>query len=401
MKRLFIAFLCIFLLSGCSNTVQPQQTTEIQKVDNEYVKAVWIAYYELQDFIKGNNETEFKKKINNAFSELNTMGFNTVTVQVRPCADAFYPSKLFPSSEYCFDVQEVDMPYDPLKIMCDEAKSNNLKLEAWINPYRVSQHNDISKLCDNNIAKKWYFSKKKKSNVYISDKKIFFNPASKDVQKLIIDGVKEVVNNYDVSAIHFDDYFYPTKSKTIDAAEYKKYQKEGGKSGLNDWRREKVSELIKGVYKAVKSVNPEVRFGVSPAADINNNRDKLYADVEKWVSNSGYVDYICPQVYFGFRNINQPFMFTVKKWMYITNVDLYIGLPLYKSNKADKYASSDNKTIINEFKDNDNIIERQINYISKLGNIKGFYIFSYSSLYDKNAKAEVENMLKAMQGINR
>ena len=158
--------------------------------------------------------------------------------------------------------------------------------------------------------------------------------------------------------------------------------------------------MIKGVYKVVKSVNPEVRFGVSPAADINNNRDKLYADVEKWVSNSGYVDYICPQVYFGFRNINQPFMFTVKKWMYITNVDLFIGLPLYKSNKADKYASADNKSIINEFKDNDNIIERQINYISKLEKIKGFYIFSYSSLYDKNAKAEVENMLKAMQGIN-
>ena len=329
------------------------------------------------------------------------MGFNKVTVQVRPCADAFYRSDYYPSSEYCFGKQGADMPYDPLEIMCDKAHKNNLIIEAWINPYRVSQENDINKLCNKNKALIWYKSTKKKRNVYIGKKKIFFNPASKDVTNLIVKGVKEIVENYNVDAIHFDDYFYPTDKKDIDDKEYSKYIKEGGQLSLSDWRREKVSNMIKMVYKAIKNINPDLRFGISPAADIDNDRNKLYADVEKWVSEAGYVDYVCPQVYFGFKNVYQPFMFTVKKWMYITDCDLYIGLPLYKANKPDKYAAQDDKEIINEFKKNDNIISRQIIYLSKIDEIKGFYVFSYSYLKDENAKAEVENMLKTMQSINR
>lgn len=401
MKRIIIVFLCIFLLSGCTIQNVNSKPSESMKPENDYVKAVWIAYYELQEFTKDSTEKEFTKNIDKAFSELNKMSFNTVTVQVRPCADAFYRSDYFPSSEYCFGKQGSDMPYDPLEIICDIAHKNNLKIEAWINPYRVSQQNDINKLCDNNKALIWYKSTKKKRNVYIGKKKIFFNPASKDVTNLIVKGVKEIVENYNIDAIHFDDYFYPTDKKDIDDIEYSKYIKEGGKSSLSDRRRENVSNMIKMVYKAIKSVNPDVKFGISPASDIDNDRNKLYADVEKWVSEAGYVDYICPQVYFGFKNVYQPFMFTVKKWMYITDCDLYIGLPLYKANKPDKYAAQDDKEIINEFKNNDNIISRQIIYLSKIDEIKGFYVFSYSYLKDENAKAEVENMLKAMQSINR
>lgn len=401
MKRVFIVFLCIFLLTGCSVHNEPKQEAEIKTDYEGYVKAVWIAYYELQEFVKGNNEKNFKQEIKSAFKELSDFGFNTVTVQVRPCADAFYRSKYFPSSEYCFEIQGADMPYDPLEIMCDIAHSLNLKIEAWINPYRVSQSNDIAKLCDSNIAKKWYANSKKKNNVYVTKKKIFFNPASKNVTNLIVKGVKEIVENYPVDGIHFDDYFYPTTKKDIDSAEYKKYKAEGGKSGLSDWRRENVSNMIKKVCKAIKSVNSNIRFGVSPASNIENDRNKLYADVEKWISEEGYVDYICPQVYYGFRNVCQPFMFTVKKWSYITNCDLYIGLPLYKANKVDKYAAEEDKSIRNEFLNNDDIISRQITYLSKIDKIKGFYVFSYSSLKDENAKAEVENMLKAMQSINQ
>ena len=266
-----------------------------------------------------------------------------------------------------------------------------------MNPYRVSNNKNINSLSDSNIAKKWYKNKKTKSRVFICKKGIFFNPASKEVRKLIADGVKEIVSSYSVSSVQFDDYFYPAKDETIDKKEYKKYLAKGGKLSLGDFRRKCVSDLIKDVYKTVKSVNGEIRFGVSPAADMNENYNNLYADVRTWVGNKGYVDYICPQVYFGFKNVYQPFMFTVKKWMYITNCDMYVGLPLYKAGKADKYAAFENKSIINEFKNNSNIIQRQIVYLSKLDKIKGIYVFSYSCLFEERCKSEKENMIKALK----
>lgn len=112
------------------------------------MKSVWITYYELSALIGDKSAEEFEKAVNRAFSELYDMGFNTVTVHVRPCADAFYFSQYYPSSKYCFGQQGGDMPYDPLSILCTQAKNNNLRIEAWINPYRVSQDSNIDALCD-------------------------------------------------------------------------------------------------------------------------------------------------------------------------------------------------------------------------------------------------------------
>ena len=193
MKKVFLLILSLLLvLSGCSYSSIGNDSAHPKTLRGDYVKSVWIAYYELQKFIK-DDESDFKNEIEKRFSQLKDMGFNTVTVQVRPCADAFYKSSYFPSSKYCFGKQGVDMPYDPLKIMCSVAEKQGLSLEAWINPYRVSQDNDINKLCDTNFAKKWYKNKSKKRNVYVSKKAVYFNPASSDVNKLIVNGVKEIV----------------------------------------------------------------------------------------------------------------------------------------------------------------------------------------------------------------
>lgn len=397
MKKVFLLILSLVLvLSGCSYSHTGNDSANTKTQRGDYVKSVWVAYYELQKFIK-DDESDFKNEIEKRFSQLKDMGFNTITVQVRPCADAFYKSAYFPSSKYCFGKQGVDMPYDPLKIMCAVAEKQDLSLEAWINPYRVSQDNDINKLCDTNFAKKWYKNKSKKRNIYVSKKAAYFNPASSDVNKLIVNGVKEIVENYSVSAIHFDDYFYPDTDKSIDNAEYQKYLKKGGKSSLSDWRRENVSNMIKSVYSAVKSVNKKVKFGISPASNIDNDYSSLYADVEKWSQDSGYIDYICPQIYFGFKNVKQPFMQTTKKWMNTAKCDLYIGLPLYKCSKSDEYAAKNDESIINEFKNNNDIIARQIRYIKNFDEIDGFYLFSYSCLFDKNCRNEVENLLKEMR----
>ncbi len=393
MKKIILSFILILALCSCSAPVENKANTEEPvKTNTEHIKSVWITYDELHSLIDNKSENEFKNTVESVFKELKEMGFNTVTVHVRAFADAFYRSKYFPSSRYCFGNEGSDMPFDPLEIMCNTAKSLNLNIEAWINPYRVSNKNNLKALSVNNPARKLG-----KSSVYIFDDGIYFNPASKAVTKLIVKGVEEVVKNYPVSAIHFDDYFYPTDDKKIDKKEYKKYKSKGGKLSLFDFRRKCVSDMVKSVYSAVKRINSAVKFGISPAADIDRDYNELYADVEKWVSEKGYVDYICPQVYFGFRNVYKPFMFTVKKWMYITDCDMFVGLPLYKASRADKYAARDDKSIINEFKNNDNIISRQITYLSKLEKVKGIYVFSFGCLKEERCKKEVENMLKVLK----
>lgn len=396
MKKLIIA---LIIISAVFCSCSAQNIKHDKENENSTVKAVWMAYYELSELTKGNDEQSFKKAVSAAFEKLHKFGFNTVTVQVRPCADAFYFSSYFPSSRYFNGTQGEEMNYDPLQIMCELSGKYKLKIEAWINPYRVSQDNDYSKLCEKNIALKWHNGEK--TNEYVKEygNKLYFNPAYKEVNELIVNGVKEIAENYSVDGIHFDDYFYPTSDADFDSVAYDEYKKKGGDLSLGDWRRDNVSSLIKSVYKAIKKVNPDIRFGVSPASDIENDYTSLYADIEKWVSEDGYVDYVCPQIYFGFRNVKQPFMFTTKKWVALmrdSKVDLYVGLPLYKCSKVDEYAASEDESIKNEFVDNHDIISRQIIYLSKLDKIKGYYIFSYSYLDDDEIKDEVSLMRDAV-----
>lgn len=401
-KIISLIILVSIILCSCSAS-QINVESKSSESEQEYIKAVWISYYELSEFTLSKTEKEFTQGISKSFEKLKNQGFNTVIVQVRPCADAFYKSNVFPVSFYFNGKQGGDMNYDPLQIMCERAKSNSLRIEAWINPYRVSQDDDASKLCEENIAVKWLNSEDKNTNVIICDGKIFFNPASDEVKQIIVKGVEEIVENYDVNGIHFDDYFYPSTDESIDESEYFLYTKKGGEMSLEDWRRENVSDMIKKVHNAVKKINPDVKFGVSPASDIYKNYNSLYADVEKWVSEDGYIDYICPQIYFGFKNVYQPFMQTVKKWKKLcenTDTLLYIGLPLYKSGSVDEYASADDDEARNEFINNSDIIERQIKYIGKIENIKGYFVFSYSSLKNEDNEEEVSKMLEAMQDSN-
>ena len=392
-KVILIIFSLIFIFCGCSVSEQPGSGNNS---DMDYVKSVWITYFELEQMTTSSETAQdFEKTIKSAFKLIKNIGLNTVTVQIRPCADAFYRSHYFPVSEYCFGVQGAELKYDPLQLMVETAHDLGLRIEAWINPYRVTQSNDIKTLCDSNQAKLWYSNEETKSFVYISDK-IYFNPARSEVTQLIVNGVKEIVSNYSVDGIHFDDYFYPTTLEDIDAAEYEEYVNAGGEMTLADWRRENVSTMVKSVYSAIKEINPEVQFGISPQSKVSTDYGTLYADVERWASEEGFVDYICPQIYFGFYNEVQPFTRTAKEWNErATAAKLYVGLPLYKAGQEDTFASADEDYAINEFIENNNIISRQIIYLQNLQNVSGYYIYSYSYLADGQTdavKTEVENI---------
>lgn len=384
-KKIILSILMILSLCACSAVKDNGDYGADQK--EEYVKAVWISYFELNELIDGSDEEEFRKQIADCFKNLRNKGFNRVTVHTRAFADAFYKSSYFPSSAYCFGTQGVNMPYDPLDIMVDTAHKNKMSIEAWVNPYRVSSSTDFSTLAKSNIA----LSMKDTEHLIVCDHGIYFNPASAKVKELIVNGIREIVEGYDVDSVCFDDYFYPTADKSIDNGFYNEYKKGGGELSLEDWRRENVSSMVASVYSSIKEIDGDVTFGISPVSDVEKDYNNLYADVEKWVASSGYVDYICPQIYFGFQNENQPFMATVKQWCEMAECDVFVALPLYKAGNKDEFAGDSG---VNEFVNNNNVIARQVTYLSKLDDVNGFYIYSFSSLTDND---ETKNLYSAMQ----
>ena len=354
------------------------------------MRAVWISCFELS----GSSESAFRSKIGTMFNNAKGCKLNTVIVHVRPCSDAFYKSSIFPWSSYLTGTQGKNPGYDPLAIMVSEAHKRGLSIQAWVNPYRISTNGDKSKISKSNPAYKWLNDRDKV--IDLGSRGLFYNPAIPEVQELVIKGVREIVRNYNVDGIQFDDYFYPSTSSSIDKTSYSRYKNSGGRLSLSNWRRENVNSLVSGVYGAVKGTKSNVVFGISPASNISNDIGSLYADVREWGSKSGYVDYLCPQIYFGFNNKSQPFEQTAKDWSRLVtskSVKLYVGLAFYKCGKTDAYAGSGNAQK-NEWINNSNIISRQIRYIRGLGNCGGFMLYSYNSFLgsgiNQNAKKELE-----------
>ena len=159
--------------------------------------------------------------------------------------------------------------------------------------------------------------------------------------------------NWDVDGILYDDYFYP--SKTCDLNDYKLYKLNGGLKSLEDFRRDNINKLIRKTYEKIKEVNSDVLFGISPSGNMNNNYNAEYLDINYLIENK-IVDFIMPQIYYGFDNTNLPFVNTVNSWSNLvkdTNIKFYVALALYKSGLEDKYAKkyTDEKEKVESFYD--------------------------------------------------
>ena len=389
---LILSFIFLFNLCSCSKPVpESAEKSDSPKINYDYLKGVWLPYYEIGEIFSSLDEAQATEKTDKIFKELSDMGFNTVFFHARAFCDAFYTSSLFPSSKYA------PATFDLLKIAVKQAHKYKLSLQAWINPYRVALGKSLSELDDSSPAKSLYL--KDKSNLIIIKNDIYLNPASTAAQRLILDGIREIIKNYDVDGVHFDDYFYPSAAASIDKSLYAKYKNASGKLSLNEWRIQNVNTLISAAKLVLETENKNLIFGVSPQAFLQKNKDTLFADVFYWINNS-FVDYICPQIYFGFKNETSPFEDTARQWKEYCenkNVKLYCGLALYKSGKPDKYAcadKSDKSSPYYEWKNNSDIISRQINSINKLS-FDGFAIYSYKSLFsdeNENIIAENENL---------
>lgn len=348
------------------------------------VRGIWLSYLDLGPLLKNRSKSQFTASIREVFDNIADLGLNTVYAQVRPFGDALYDSDYFPAS-YLFTGTEGKIggaPYDALKIMVEEAHDRGLKLEAWINPYRV--YTSSRNLSDDNPALEMLET----GDALRYDGGVYYNPGSPVARELIVAGVREIVEGYDVDGIHFDDYFYPPNAPaTFDAETYEEADTD---LTLAAWRREQVDILVKEVYSAVSGGKV---FGISPAGNNDNNYNSLYCNVGKWLTNSGYVDYICPQVYFGFNNSIKPYASTVDEFNDLitkSGVKLYVGLAAYKIGDAQQGGA--------EWVDNTDIMARQVEYAREQSRYGGFALYRYDSLFNPGSgvaaavKKEIANL---------
>ncbi|MCI1779169.1 MAG: family 10 glycosylhydrolase [Bacteroidales bacterium] len=316
--KLYI-FIIVFAASSC---IYSQQITKRE------FRGAWIHTID-NKFIKDMSSSQVKNMFIRILDSLKEAGCNSVIFQVRPSADAFYPSKLEPWSRYLTGVQgRAPKPYwDPLAFMIKESHKRGMELEAWCNPYRVTL-NEKDTLCRSHV----YFRKKGMFVRY--GKQILFNPAEPAARRFVTSVIADIVSRYDIDAIHFDDYFYPYPVRGEDFpddAAFKKYATGQGFScdQKADWRRYNVELLIKEIHDTIRAIKPWVRFGISPFGVYRNKKDtpdgsgsdthafscydKLFADVPEW-ARKGYIDYIAPQLYWRIGHPAADYATLIKWW---------------------------------------------------------------------------------------
>ena len=388
--------------AAAASDAQTEQTT----VNTDEYKAFWFSYYDYTAYrakYKKRNATTFKKYFTQAVKKGKSLGMNCIIVHVRPFGDAMYKSKYFPWSKCISGKQGKNPGYDPLKIMTQVAHANGMKIEAWINPYRVaSGSTNYKKLSTKNPARKWHNKKKTRRNVLAYKGSLYYNPAKAQVRNLIVNGVKEIVENYDIDGIHMDDYFYPAFSSSnvnsaFDAKEYRASTMAKGKQNIVSFRREQVNMLVKAIHSAVKSIDPSVTFGISPAGNIDNltSRYSYYVDINKWLNSSDYVDYICPQIYWGFKHPYAKFDRVTNRWMNAAKskkVKVYIGIAVYRAGHNIGAGSAERR----EWRSDANILKKQVQYARKKG-CDGFAFFDYQDLKSKKSAKAVKQLKKVLK----
>jgi uncharacterized lipoprotein YddW (UPF0748 family) len=352
------------------------------------LRAVWIATVLNIDFPSTNstNEWTLKEDWIKLLEKHKAMGINALYVQIRPVADAFYPSAVVPWSSYLSGKSGAAPAnnFDPLAFMISSAHGYGFEFHAWLNPYRASMDNQTSAdFAPNHVMQAhpdWCVR---------YGKRYVMNPGLPEVRAHFNEVVAEIVQKYDVDGIHFDDYFYPYKNGNEQFADWQTYQKYGaGFPNIDDWRRNNVDLMVYGVSKLIKKIRPKVQFGISPFG-VWRNFDKdpegsktragltcyddLYADVRKWL-RSGWIDYVAPQVYWNIGFPVAEFKTIVNWW-----ADNSAGKPIYVGLAAYRLSASGTQEAA--WRDPAEL-GRQISFTRslKLKGVKGVAFFSSKSL---------------------
>lgn len=363
-KKTIIFVIMILILNGCSGAGS-----------HDEIRAVWISYIDYTQILWGKSQTEFEQSVDEMIDNCLTYRINTIYLHASAFTDAYYDSKIYPT-QYVGKTIGDALTFDPLKIFIEKAHKKEISVEAWINPFRSLDKEKMSTVPDKYLIKQWV-NEGSRQVVYYKDR-YYLNPAYQEVHDLILDVVSEIAENYDIDGLHLDDYFYP--DHVDESFDFVDYQKTKQDVSLEDWRRNNVNELIKAIDKKLDRIDDKIRFGISPAGNLEYSRDSIFGDVEKWVSEE-WVDYIAPQIYFGYTNQSRPFRETLSQWSEVvegTNVDLIVGLGAYKINQ--KNGNSDDR----EWIEDDDLLKKQISESKEKKNYRGYALYSYYSMFSAN-----------------
>lgn len=389
MKRLFFTIILIEILALAGAQDYPKRE----------MRAVWIATVENIDWPSSStlSSDAQKKEMTSLLDLVNAYHLNTVVFQIRPAADAFYPSTLEPWSQWLTGQQgkAPDPFYDPLAFAISECRKRGLDIHVWLNPYRAIRDTSM------HIASADHITNTHPELFLIYGTTKYFDPGLPLTRDHVARVVSDIVRRYDIDAIHMDDYFYPYRIAGIgfpDDKSFAVYREEFTADQRDDWRRNNVNLIIKQLHDSIKAIKPWVEFGISPFGVWRNiekdpdgsatragqtNYDDLFADILKW-QKEGWIDYVTPQLYWQIGMKVANYAVLADWWNRNTyGCPLYIGQALYRI---------DPKSRVKAWRSSAEII-RQINLNRSLPNIGGSIFFS--------AKYLRTNPLKLKQKLTR
>ncbi len=400
--------LFVFFKMGQKNAVKPdaedtfntqEENVTVYTGDGEKeMRGVWIASTININFPskQGLSQEQLKAELDAILENSHKAGMNAVFFQVRPTADALYKSSVFPQSKYISGTQTEwnENSFDCLAYLLERAKEYDIDVHAWVNPFRVTMYeSDENELCSTSPAVLY-----PEYVVKYADGKTYFDPGIPEVRELVIEGVRELCENYPaLSGIHYDDYFYPYPSGDAEFDDADTYEKYGNGADLADFRRNNINTLVEETYNTVKEINPDMLFGVS-VFGIWANADSdtpvkgsdtvgleayssLYCDALAW-AKGGYVDYLAPQNYWSFNAQSAPFDNVARWWnanLDGTGVSLYMGHAVYKSADYDKGE-----------------IARQVDFCRSLMSYKGSIFYGYADIVN-NTKGVLDDLVKLFE----
>lgn len=380
-----IAF--IIIVASCSDDEKggiippPDINPPTVSLPKKELRGMWVTTAWGIDWPMGDyNAATQQKKYIDYLDLLVANKMNAVFFQIRGMADAFYDSEYESWSRYITGTAGMKPSYDVLGFLVEEAHKRNIQFHAWLNPYRISTRG-------NKGAAFPALDPKIPAELTKDYEKIrIYNPALPEVQTRITQIVKEIITKYDVDGIHMDDYFYPSlesSEKMNDDAEYEKYGK-GKFNNIDDFRRNNVDVVIQNIQKTIIETRPEVIFSISPAANMDNNYNVLFADVKKW-SKEGWVDVVIPQLYFATGTDANSFNQRLNLWsQYTYENHLLVGYGIYKfgdSTYGSKYQTSED-------------LKKQFEFAATKSKVAGSVLYSANSLVEN--KVGIADAIKAI-----
>lgn len=321
------------------------------------VRSVWMATVWALDWPSSTSSTTAQKnEMVKYLDVLQKNNFNAVYFQVRTMSDAFYKSSYEPWSSYLTGTRGKDPGWDPLAFVIEECHKRGMECHAWVNPYRFSTGSNWSTAQDQALKSAGMLLAYTKSDGKTTT---ILNPGLESVRKRIVDVCKEIISNYDVDGLVFDDYFYPEGIPvTSSAGDYDLWQESGASMTFGDWRRNNVNQMVADVYKMVQQQKPYVRFGISPAGAACTSAavaakhgidrcpvasdwqyDGIFSDPVAWLE-AGTIDYISPQLYWKTNHKTNPFGPMTKWWSYVAK---HFGRHHYASHSI-SFLNSSNTT---------------------------------------------------------